>query len=111
MDARPSPAAGPIDATASELHNCHSEVLFLDARTRLEYLLSHIPGALQLTRDQVLEQVPKSQTVAVVCLSGHRSVPVAKWLAAQGYQRVYNMKGGFWKWWWANYPTKSGSQP
>ncbi len=99
--------------TASELRDLNaqnSQMLLLDVRTGLEYRWKHIPGASRLQRRQILQNTPKNQPIAVICLSGHRSVPMAKWLVKQGYENVYNLKGGFWKWWRAGFPTVSGVQ-
>lgn len=100
------------DDQGSAIENLHPpQMVLLDVRTGLEYRWKHIPGAVRLTRQQVLQQIPKDRPVTVICLSGHRSIPVAKWLTQQGYQSIYNLSGGFWTWWRAGYPTVSGSTP
>jgi thiosulfate sulfurtransferase len=77
----------------------------------LEYLMGHIPGAQRFSRSRILKDIPKNQAIAVACLSGHRSLPVAQWLVGQGYPQVYNLQGGLMAWKSQGYPTKMGNQP
>lgn len=95
--------------TATQLSDLHSEVTILDVRSWAEYLMGHIPGAEQFDRQAVLQSVSKEQPIAVVCLSGYRSVPVAQWLVNQGYQTVYNLSGGVAAWQQAGYPVIRGN--
>ncbi|MGF1602273.1 MAG: rhodanese-like domain-containing protein [Thermosynechococcaceae cyanobacterium] len=97
--------------TASQLRSRQSQLTIIDVRSKLEYLTGHIPGARNLGRDRILKTVPKDQPVAITCLSGHRSAPVAKWLVKQGYQKVYNLQGGMVTWQMAHYPIKRGFSP
>lgn len=107
----PLPPTPLPQITASALHADLDPWMCLDVRTGLEYRWQHIPGAVQLQRPQILARIPKHQPIAVVCLSGHRSIPMTRWLMQQGYQQVSNLQGGFWRWWRAGYPTVSGSTP
>lgn len=99
----------PDHLTARELYERYHQMLLLDVRTGWEYRWKHIPGAVRLQRQQILQQISKDQPIAVICLSGHRSVPVANWLSKQGYHKVYNLQGGFWRWLRSHYPTTSGA--
>lgn len=104
------PMIRPKDISAIALHELESSVVLWDVRTSLEYRWRHIPGALRMGRAQILAKIPQDQPIVVICLSGHRSIPGAKWLVNQGYQTVYNLKGGFWAWWRAGYPTMTGGK-
>jgi hydroxyacylglutathione hydrolase len=95
--------------TATQLSDRYSDLLVLDVRSSVEYLLGHIPGAEQFDQQIALQTVPKHQPIVVVCLSGRRSVPVAQWLVKQGYQTVYNLSGGVLAWQQAGYPIIRGS--
>ena len=94
------------DLTAQELRERYTEMVLIDVRTGPEFRWKHIPGSLKLSRQEILQQVPRNKAIGVICLSGHRSIPMAKWLAGQGYDQVYNLKGGFWSWWRSGYPTE-----
>mgnify|MGYP006267120781 CR=1 FL=1 len=85
--------------------------IVLDVRGWLEYIMGHIPGAQRLSRSRILKEIPKNQAIAVVCLSGHRSLPVAHWLVGQGYQKVYNLQGGLMAWKGSGYSVKMGNRP
>ncbi len=80
----------------------------VDARTGLEYRqgtigdarhapLSEMPGSLaRLALDP-------SQPVVMLCLSGHRSLPGARWLRARGYE-AFSLQGGILAWKGAGFP-------
>ena len=97
--------------TPAQLQSRQSQLVIVDARSWLEYLTGHIPGAQLFNRDRVLAEIPQDRAIAVACLSGHRSEPVAKWLVDQGYTQVYNLQGGLMSWKGAGYPVKGGNQP
>jgi rhodanese-related sulfurtransferase len=105
------PQTKPIPLTASQLKSRQENLAILDVRTGLEYLMGHIPKAKRFHRDRVLREISREQAIAVVCLSGHRSSPIAQWLIEQGYQKVYNLKGGCLAWTQAGYALKRGLKP
>ncbi len=43
-------------------------------------------------------EVAKDAPVAVICRTGSRTQALARELAAQGYTRIYNVKGGITQW-------------
>lgn len=78
-----------------------------DARTGLEFSSGSLPGA----QHAPLTGMPKSLAqlnltpetpVVMLCLSGHRSRPGARWLNARGY-RAYTLAGGLLAWKAAGY--------
>jgi rhodanese-related sulfurtransferase len=75
-----------------------SDLVLLDVRTRLEYNWFHLAGALNVP--EVLADRAKmpllspAKEVVVICMTGHRSPPVAYTLKKRGYPRVYNLTGG-----------------
>jgi thiosulfate sulfurtransferase len=101
----------PMPLSASQLEARREKLLVLDVRSWLEYLLGHIPGAQKFNRERVLKDIPKHQSIAIACLSGHRSPPIARWLVDQGYQNVYNLQGGLMAWKKAGYSVKIGTKP
>ncbi|WP_414569462.1 rhodanese-like domain-containing protein [Nostoc sp. CCY 9925] len=101
----------PIPLTPTQLQQRQNQLVVLDARSWLEYLFGHIPNAQRFHPRRILNEVSKEQAITVVCLSGHRSTPVAQWLLEQGYQKVYNLQGGLIAWKQTGYRTKFGLQP
>lgn len=85
------------------------EVLLLDVRMPEEWESHHIPGALLLPMDTLLERLheldPARETI-VLCEHGMRSQSVAHYLATQAdFQNVASMEGGMSVW---PGPTVSG---
>lgn len=87
---------------AKELISTDKNLLILDVRTLEEFQGGHIPGAKLLTLGTELEagiaQLDKNQTTLVVCLSGERSKMASRFLAQNGFTKVYNMVGGMNSW-------------
>jgi rhodanese-related sulfurtransferase len=80
---------------------------FVDARTDVEYKQGTIRGAVHAPLTGMpdsLAAVPldRSKPVVVLCLSGHRSLPGARWLRRRGYQ-AYSLQGGLMAWKQAGY--------
>lgn len=71
----------------------------LDVRTRLEYWMGHLPGAVQIAVDDLEETLPRredirpDQEILVYCASGARSAHAATILARLGYRRVTDAGG------------------
>jgi rhodanese-related sulfurtransferase len=107
----PERSTKPKSLTPSQLKSQQEKLLILDVRSGLEYLMGHIPSAQRISRSRILKDIPKSQAIAVACLSGHCSLPVAQWLVGQGYPQVYTLQGGLMAWKSQGYPTKMGNQP
>jgi rhodanese-related sulfurtransferase len=87
---------------ASRMENPSREVIVVDARTRAEYDLFHIPGVDNhpglLASARGLDDLPRNIPVAVICLSGHRSSIAGYRLKQMGFHRVYNLSGGMIGW-------------
>lgn len=80
-----------------------STIIRLDVRTPNEYQQGHIPGAILIDvtqsnfLEQAIQQLPKSQTIALYCRSGRRSKVAAQILAKAGYT-VIELNTGFNSW-------------
>lgn len=101
--------------------------LLIDVRSRLEYVTSHAPNAVNLSLPRIFmgrfpllgrlvlpqwfQDLPKEEPVAVICLTAHRSPIAAAQLAQAGFTRVYNITGGMWKWQHLGLSTSKGKQP
>jgi sulfur-carrier protein adenylyltransferase/sulfurtransferase len=91
-----------IDAlTAQNLIQEDHSIELLDVRQPGEYKLGHIPGSklIPLPKlDDSYNSLPKDKTYIVYCAIGGRSRIAAQQLAGYGFDRVYNLSGGFKKW-------------
>ncbi len=77
-------------------------VCLLDAREWEEYQVSHIEGAQyigykNLNKD-ILENIPKEQTIVLYCSVGYRSEKIGEQLQKMGYTNVYNLYGSIFEW-------------
>ncbi len=85
-----------IDATSVP-----SGAFVLDVRRDDEWAAGHATDAEHIEMGEVpsrVGEIPGDEDVYVVCKSGARSQKVAEWLAAQGYERVFNVSGGTAAW-------------
>jgi rhodanese-related sulfurtransferase len=106
-------------APAEGRRRLDQKALFLDARPRAFYDMSHIPGALPLPEDDfdrafaALEPKLRSTFDIVVYCSGYgceASHNVARSLRERGIHAVI-LQGGWPDWTDAGYPVTKGSQP
>jgi rhodanese-related sulfurtransferase len=79
-----------------------SEMTLLDVREDWEIALAPVPSeVLHIPMGQIAGRLaeldPLKETV-VICRSGGRSLQVATFLAAQGFDSVFNLTGGILGW-------------
>lgn len=78
------------------------ETVFLDARERPEFDVSHLPGARWVGYDDFelsrVKGIPKSATIVVYCSVGYRSGKITGRLRKAGYTNVRNLYGGIFEW-------------
>lgn len=78
------------------------QALFLDARERTEYNVSHIKNSKWVGYDtfdaNVLKGVDKNKKIVVYCSVGYRSEKITKKLNGLGYKNVANLYGGLFEW-------------
>ena len=84
----------------------------LDVRTHEEFANGHLPNAINIDWngndfEQQIASLDKSKPVFVYCLSGGRSSSAAKKMRSEGFEEVYELKGGIMKWRAANLPESS----
>ena len=85
-------------AEAKEIMDSQEGYVILDTRTREEYDESHIPGAILISHDEVLEKAEgiltdKTQLILVYCRSGRRSKLAAEDLVKLGYTNIKEFGG------------------
>jgi len=95
--------AGVDDIDPKEVWSNREKVTIVDVRRPDEFTgeLGHVPGSRLVVLDnlpQQLDELPKDQTIVLVCRSGARSGRAADFMHGQGFESVYNMKGGMILW-------------
>lgn len=73
----------------------------LDVREPWEYEICHIDGSINIPMSQFLqrmEELEKNARIVVICHHGARSLQVAGFLEANGFDQVVNLEGGVSAW-------------
>ena len=75
----------------------------IDVRTPEEYAEGHIQGALNINVKSEsfvteIENLSKSDTLLVYCRSGRRSLYASQVMVSFGFQKIYDLEGGFLNW-------------
>jgi len=85
-------------------YNAQKEhAVLLDVRTAAEIADGNIDGhiAIDIQQPSFIEkigQLDKSKAYFVYCRSGNRSGQACKFMATQGFDKLYNLKGGMLEW-------------
>ena len=78
------------------------QIVLLDARSRDEYLISHLPGAVWAESPARLRAaaraVPATQLIVLYCSVGVRSSKAAAMLMHDGGHTVANLRGSIFQW-------------
>ena len=90
-----------VNITAQEaktIMDTEAGYVILDTRTREEYDQGHIPGAIQIAHDEIMEKAEevltdKDQLILVYCRSGRRSKIAAEALVELGYTNIKEFGG------------------
>ena len=83
---------------AKEIMDSQQGYIILDTRTQEEYDDGHIPGAILIPYDEILEKAEntltdKDQLILVYCRSGRRSKLAAEDLQKLGYTNIKEFGG------------------
>ena len=83
---------------AKQIMDTEEGYIILDVRTREEYDECHIPGATQISHEEIAEKAEevlpdKDQLILVYCRSGRRSKIAAEALVEQGYTNIKEFGG------------------
>ena len=94
---------GVEDIDPKEVADLKAKLTLVDVRRPDEFTgeLGHVPGAQLMVLDtlpQRLLELPKDQTVVFICRSGARSGRAAAFAKENGFEHVFNMKGGMLLW-------------
>jgi rhodanese-related sulfurtransferase len=85
----------------------------LDVREPEEYDAGHVPGAVLMPLATVPvrhHELPREQTIYIICQTGGRSFTAASWLMQQGYD-VRNVAGGTSDWMSSGFEVQRGRTP
>lgn len=84
-----------------DMLNSPTPPLVIDVREKWENDLCQIPGNKLIplgSLPQQLSALPKDQTIVLHCHHGGRSGRAVAYLMQQGYDKVFNLKGGIHAW-------------
>lgn len=105
--AAPAPAAPAVEASkasitdidwAKALEMQNAGAVLIDVRTPGEVAEGTAPGSINIPlqeAEQRLAEFPKDKDLLIFCRSGKRSMAVSNFLIQNGYERVFNVVGGF----------------
>lgn len=87
---------------AKDIFMTEGDYIILDVRRADEFAEGHIPGAINVANEDILNTEPtelpdKEQVIYVYCRSGNRSKQAAAKLAAMGYSNIIEV-GGIMDW-------------
>lgn len=95
---------------AKQLEN----TIYLDAREKEEYEISHIKDAIWIGYDDFdmnnMPNVDTSQNIVIYCSVGYRSEKIANKLEDAGYSNIYNLYGGLFEWYNEGQPVVDKQQ-
>ena len=99
----------PVEAT--EMIN-HDDAVVIDVRPASDFSKGHIINAINIPANNLLTQLKqmekyKNKKIIMSCRSGAQSAVACKQLGKQGFENVYNLKGGILNWQSENLPVTS----
>jgi rhodanese-related sulfurtransferase len=79
------------------------DVVVLDVRTPAEFAAGHVPGARNVSHDQLAAKLPeldelKDKQVVLYCRSGRRSQLAAETLSKAGFTKLRHLEGDYLAW-------------
>ena len=81
-----------------------SDVILIDVRTPMEFSQGHIQGSVNVDFKEekdfqnYFKNFDKSETIFLYCRSGNRSRKSAEKLIDLGFNKIYDLEGGFIEW-------------
>jgi rhodanese-related sulfurtransferase len=102
----------PVDAV--RIFN-HEDAVMLDVREDKEYAEGHILDSLHIPLGKLGDRLDelanmREKAIIVSCRSGHRSATACARLRKEGFETVYNLKGGVLAWQNAGLPLQKKKQ-
>jgi rhodanese-related sulfurtransferase len=99
-----APAAEAPKATITDidwnkaLEMSKAGAVLIDVRTPAEVAEGMAPGAINIPLQEIeqrLSEFPKDKNLLIYCRSGKRSMAASNFLIENGYDKVFNVVGGF----------------
>lgn len=78
-----------------------SDIQIVDIRQPAEVAAGTVPGAEMMPMHTIplrIEEIKQDKPVVLVCRSGARSAQACMFLAQQGFENIYNLRGGIMGW-------------
>ncbi|WP_407446012.1 rhodanese-like domain-containing protein [Fibrobacter sp.] len=104
QSAEAAPAAEAPKATITDidwnkaLEMSKAGAVLIDVRTPAEVAEGMAPGAINIPLQEIeqrLSEFPKDKDLLIYCRSGKRSMAASNFLIENGYDKVFNVVGGF----------------
>jgi adenylyltransferase/sulfurtransferase len=95
------PELSPTELRRRWAAETQRDTVLLDVREPDEIEVAQLPEALHIPMRQVPERLadlPRDRTIVVMCHAGGRSARVAEYLIANGFEHVFNLRGGIDAW-------------
>ncbi len=86
---------------AQRLHAQSDDIHVIDVREMNEYTAGTMPGAKAIPMATVpvrMNELEQDKELVVICRSGARSAQVCMFLQQQGFENVFNLRGGLMSW-------------
>ena len=86
---------------AQRLEDQPTDVHVIDVREMKEFTAGTMPGAKAMPMASVpvrLNELQQDKELIIICRSGARSAQVCMFLQQQGYDNVFNLRGGLMSW-------------
>ena len=90
-------SAEPVAKEISTPHQISRDAVWIDVRSEKEFATNHHQGSLNIPVEKIADEastLSKTQTYVVYCASGVRSKRAQEFLQRQGFNEVWNFKGG-----------------
>jgi len=98
-----APANSIDSAELTERISNNTAPFILDVRTESEFVVSHIPGAVNVPHTEVSKRVAelpidKATEIVIYCTKGVRAASAEETLIVAGYQNIRTLNGNFAEW-------------
>ncbi len=96
--------------TVDQLATIRTEATIIDVREQHEYDEAHVEGVQLIPMSSFVErlaEVPRDETLYIMCAAGGRSAQVTQYLTQEGFDAV-NVAGGISAWVGAGHPIERG---
>jgi len=100
------------DTLLARMASADKTMVVLDVRTPKEFAEGHVPGAINISHDQLEGRLSeldadRDRDVVVYCRSGHRAGLALGMLEKAGFKRLYHLDGDYLGWTAAQRPVET----